>query len=64
MLRAAQLEHAFQSTPDLINRENVKAAIKCMFDGFQSTPDLINRENFNYLVDIGTINVSIHSRFN
>ena len=45
MLRAAQLEHAFQSTPDLINRENVKAAIKCMFDGFQSTPDLINREN-------------------
>ena len=36
----------FQSTPDLINRENqeqAKAAIAPLL--FQSTPDLINREN-------------------
>ena len=36
----------FQSTPDLINRENpiVKDTV-IITDAFQSTPDLINREN-------------------
>ena len=37
----------FQSTPDLINRENGAEIINGLWQGlFQSTPDLINRENF------------------
>ena len=36
----------FQSTPDLINRENVEVLKKLfLWVLFQSTPDLINREN-------------------
>ena len=37
---------SFQSTPDLINRENNPVyAVTIFFGEFQSTPDLINREN-------------------
>ena len=36
----------FQSTPDLINRENLPCLnINWQVVLFQSTPDLINREN-------------------
>ena len=36
----------FQSTPDLINRENAKMQTNANDNSaFQSTPDLINREN-------------------
>ena len=36
----------FQSTPDLINRENPHQVDSLAKDSeFQSTPDLINREN-------------------
>ena len=36
----------FQSTPDLVNRENFTDAIlKLSHIRFQSTPDLVNREN-------------------
>ena len=36
----------FQSTPDLINRENQRAwSRQWALRSFQSTPDLINREN-------------------
>ena len=39
----------FQSTPDLINRENSIAGINSdRATKFQSTPDLINRENIFY----------------
>ena len=42
----AALMSPFQSTPDLINRENAKAAHPNDYNTqFQSTPDLINREN-------------------
>ena len=40
------VDHMFQSTPDLINRENgglLQFVERAMV--FQSTPDLINREN-------------------
>ena len=37
---------SFQSTPDLINRENETFLIDAFANFmFQSTPDLINREN-------------------
>ena len=37
----------FQSTPDLVNRENVlTAAQQARARLFQSTPDLVNRENY------------------
>ena len=56
----------FQSTPDLINRENVRS---CRLRGgfvvmFQSTPDLINRENTSDIIIRIRSDVSIHSRFN
>ena len=36
----------FQSTPDLVNRENVKCFnFHFKYLLFQSTPDLVNREN-------------------
>ena len=36
----------FQSTPDLVNRENVDQVSHAIaFALFQSTPDLVNREN-------------------
>ena len=36
----------FQSTPDLINRENLSTRFEITgVNEFQSTPDLINREN-------------------
>ena len=56
----------FQSTPDLINRENLrKIGVVPDFNMFQSTPDLINRENRNSARNpCGIIFVSIHSRFN
>ena len=39
----------FQSTPDLINRENKEKLQKQRVNlQFQSTPDLINRENNTY----------------
>ena len=39
----------FQSTPDLINRENPPLRpLEGAQGTFQSTPDLINRENTNY----------------
>ena len=39
-------ERLFQSTPDLINRENNLWRGKTrLYTLFQSTPDLINREN-------------------
>ena len=46
MIQALLDQYMFQSTPDLINRENqsIKGAISALH-GFQSTPDLINREN-------------------
>ena len=44
--KAAIVPLLFQSTPDLINRENELFAIKQVGGKrFQSTPDLINREN-------------------
>ena len=56
----------FQSTPDLINRENNRDVLTTGFDApFQSTPDLINRENVVGGESVAkAINVSIHSRFN
>ena len=41
------VKKAFQSTPDLVNRENVLTYNKGGNKGnlFQSTPDLVNREN-------------------
>ena len=37
---------AFQSTPDLVNRENKRSELKRVARQlFQSTPDLVNREN-------------------
>ena len=56
----------FQSTPDLINRENKAEIVKSLLlAAFQSTPDLINRENMMYNVDDDDYpSVSIHSRFN
>ena len=40
------LRSQFQSTPDLINRENgLILDIIASINQFQSTPDLINREN-------------------
>ena len=37
----------FQSTPDLVNRENAGGRlIPTSIDLFQSTPDLVNRENY------------------
>ena len=49
----------FQSTPDLINRENVQGRLPAGRSAlFQSTPDLINREN------IPSMEYSLHgSRF-
>ena len=36
----------FQSTPDLVNRENIVGLVLLVIDRlFQSTPDLVNREN-------------------
>ena len=36
----------FQSTPDLVNRENFGYGLsRCFAKLFQSTPDLVNREN-------------------
>ena len=36
----------FQSTPDLVNRENAARASRSFSPSvFQSTPDLVNREN-------------------
>ena len=56
----------FQSTPDLINRENrVDFYNTGVIKLFQSTPDLINRENREYRVPVErAFVVSIHSRFN
>ena len=50
----------FQSTPDLVNREN-KQSID--WDGihleFQSTPDLVNREN-NHSAKVGGDTISFN----
>ena len=55
----------FQSTPDLINRENASQGTQMLaFSQFQSTPDLINRENDFYRYKSLTEFASIHSRFN
>ena len=55
----------FQSTPDLINRENALNWLSyARWILFQSTPDLINRENNAERIAIETDYVSIHSRFN
>ena len=36
----------FQSTPDLVNRENTDDELNALSECvFQSTPDLVNREN-------------------
>ena len=46
MQKCLRHEIKFQSTPDLINRENAKQAEQAIRAAvFQSTPDLINREN-------------------
>ena len=46
VLRLSRPLWLFQSTPDLINRENVSFVIQHgLVRMFQSTPDLINREN-------------------
>ena len=43
---SAPIAGQFQSTPDLVNRENLDAAASKAAGGmFQSTPDLVNREN-------------------
>ena len=56
----------FQSTPDLINRENASQGTQMLaFSQFQSTPDLINRENVRFILHVtADLDVSIHSRFN
>ena len=47
--------YTFQSTPDLINRENVVfSPLNGGHSRFQSTPDLINRENDGWVVDHAT----------
>ena len=46
----------FQSTPDLINRENQALPILMDSSGwFQSTPDLINRENYSLKTMVYTL---------
>ena len=45
-LIASGMDEKFQSTPDLINRENRDFYLILIWRlMFQSTPDLINREN-------------------
>ena len=58
--------YMFQSTPDLINRENFITVVRILTPHlFQSTPDLINRENLmGQRIIVAMQNVSIHSRFN
>ena len=55
----------FQSTPDLVNRENLGGGTpEGLWSVFQSTPDLVNRENVNAaLANVDVTQVSIHSRF-
>ena len=54
----------FQSTPDLVNRENVFASQRLLLIRvFQSTPDLVNRENLISSASALRASVSIHSRF-
>ena len=54
----------FQSTPDLVNRENSYLIILVNKNfKFQSTPDLVNRENEGSSNLVRTSTVSIHSRF-
>ena len=55
----------FQSTPDLVNRENrLMNAFHALTRRFQSTPDLVNRENIDAALAANlSQNVSIHSRF-
>ena len=55
----------FQSTPDLVNRENQSAGGGGSAAAvFQSTPDLVNRENTDVYIGCFLNGVvSIHSRF-
>ena len=55
----------FQSTPDLVNRENVTSTSpRFGRSAFQSTPDLVNRENYHKRKCCAiAADVSIHSRF-
>ena len=46
MATALVIASRFQSTPDLVNRENAASPPNSnLNDLFQSTPDLVNREN-------------------
>ena len=66
MIQLIGFDQVFQSTPDLINRENTVQMAWCTTRSrFQSTPDLINRENGDAVpFDQHHWCVSIHSRFN
>ena len=46
VLAVSNPDRQFQSTPDLVNRENSPDAAELIAKHpFQSTPDLVNREN-------------------